>query len=218
MNKRDTPKRNQMRSHLAYLAARLMAEGGVQDYSQAKQKAARQAGVPDTQFLPDNREIEEALRTYQALYHRQEHDEALTYLRSQAIRLMERFEQFSPYLVGSVLTGTAGRYSDINLHLFCDTAKDVEMFLLKQRIPYDSGMRRVRLGNQLLELPTLTLDFEGVTATLTIFHTDDLRVTPKYRADGRPVERARLSQVIELVNESTQSEAFLSHAATASAK
>jgi hypothetical protein len=207
-----------MRSHLAYLAARLMAEGGIQDYAQAKQKAARQAGVPDTHSLPDNREIEEALRAYQALYQQEEHGELLTHLRSQAMRLMEQFSQFNPYLVGSVLTGTAGRYSDINLHLFCDSAKDVEIFLLNQGMSYASGMRRTRLGDRPIEAPTLTLDFEGTTATLTVFHTDDLRIAPKYRADGRPVERARLPQVQELVNKSAQSDDSLSHSAAANAK
>ena len=194
-NKRN----NQMRSHLAYLAARLMAEDGIHDYAQAKQKAARQAGVPDTHSLPDNREIEEALRAYQALYHHEEHGEALTLLRQQAATLMELFAEFNPYLVGSVLTGTAGRYSDINLHLFCDSAKDVEIFLLNRHTPYESGERRTRLGDRQIEVPTLTLDLEGTTATLTVFHTDDLRVAPKYRADGRPVERARLAQVKALL-------------------
>jgi len=202
MSKHSGLKRNQMRSHLAYLAARLMADGGVQDYAQAKQKAARQAGVPDTQALPDNREIEEALRAYQSLYQQGEHDEVLAHLRGQAVRLMEEFARFNPYLVGSVLTGTAARYSDINLHLFCDSPKDVEISLLNKDVPYESGMRRTRLGDRSLEVPTLTLDFEGTTATLSVFHTDDLRIVPKHRADGRPVERARIGQVQELLKDS----------------
>ncbi len=48
------------RRHVAYLAARLMAEEGIADYAFAKQKAARQAGLADSQGLPDNREIEAA--------------------------------------------------------------------------------------------------------------------------------------------------------------
>jgi hypothetical protein len=197
---KNNTRRNQMRSHLAYLAARLMAEGGIQDYAQAKQKAARQAGVPDTQSLPDNREIEEALRTYQALYQQEEHGRILSQLREQAVQLMELFEPFNPYLVGSVLDGTAGRYSDINLHLFCDSAKDVEIFLLNRNVQYETGLRRTRLGDRQIDAPTLSLDFEGIVATLTVFDTDDLRIVPKYRADGRPVERARLAQVRALLS------------------
>ena len=199
MGKHNKRNNNQMRGHLAYLAARLMAEDGIHDYAQAKQKAARQAGVPDTHSLPDNREIDEALRAYQSLYHQEEHGEALTLLRRQAVQLMEKFAAFNPYLVGSALTGTAGRYSDINLHLFCDSAKDVEIFLLNCNTPYESGMRRMRLGDRQIEVTTLTLDVDGTTATLTVFHTDDLRIAPKYRTDGRPVGRARLAQVRELL-------------------
>ncbi|MBA2689221.1 MAG: hypothetical protein H0U63_00270 [Burkholderiales bacterium] len=205
-----------MRSHLAYLAARLMAEGSIQDYGQAKQKAARQAGVPDTQSLPDNREVEEALRSYQSLYQLAEHDEGLVSLRREAVRLMEQFADFNPYLVGSVLTGTAGRYSDINLQLFCDSAKDVEIFLLNRNLMYASSTKRLRLGNRQLEVTALTLDGSGATTTLTIFHTDDLRLMPKYHADGRPMERARLARVRELLEK--QDQPSLSQAAAAKAK
>jgi hypothetical protein len=207
-----------MRSHLAYLAARLMAEDGIQDFAQAKQKAARQAGVPDTHSLPDNREIEDALRTYRALYQQGEHQAVLTHLREQALHLMDLFEAFTPYLVGSVLTGTAGRYSDINLHLFCDSAKDVEIFLLNHNLAYETGLRRIRLGDRQIDAPTLTLDFEGIEATLTVFGTDDLRVTPKHRADGRPVERARAAQVRALLAEAKHQVNSLSHSAATGAK
>lgn len=211
-------RRNQMRSHLAYLAARLMAEGGVRDFAQAKQKAARQAGVPDTHSLPDNREIEEALRTYQALYQQDEHEEILTHLRHQALHLMDLFEAFNPYLVGSVLTGTAGRYSDINLYLFCDSAKDVEIFLLNHNLAYEAGLRRTRLGDRQIDAPTLTLDFEGIEATLTVFGTDDLRVAPKHRSDGSPIERARAAQVRALLAEADGQLDSISHSAATGAK
>lgn len=188
-------RRKQMRSHLAYLAARLMAEGGIQDYAQAKQKAARQAGVPDTKALPDNREIEAALRSYQALYQGDEHGETLAQLRAQALELMERFEPFNPYLVGAVLEGTASRYSTIELHLFCDSAKEVEIDLLNRGVRFETATRRTRLGDRLLKVPTLSFDFNATPVELTVFGTDDLRIVPKHRGDGRPVERARLQQV-----------------------
>ena len=49
--------RNDCRSRIAYLAARLMAEDGIEDYALAKRKAARQAGMPDTRELPTNYEV-----------------------------------------------------------------------------------------------------------------------------------------------------------------
>ena len=46
--------RNDERSRIAHLAARLMVEDGIEDYAAAKRKAARQAGVSDTRQLPAN--------------------------------------------------------------------------------------------------------------------------------------------------------------------
>src|SRR5690606_6689468 len=56
------------RHRLAHEAARLMAEGGMRDYHQAKLKAAQRLGILDDASLPRNREIEAALREYQRLF------------------------------------------------------------------------------------------------------------------------------------------------------
>ncbi len=72
MPKSRSRRDNNLRRHIAYLAARLMAEDGVADYATAKVKAARQAGLGDAHQLPDNSEIEEALREYQELYQKDE--------------------------------------------------------------------------------------------------------------------------------------------------
>ena len=99
--------RNDHRSRIAYLAARLMAEDGIEDYALAKRKAARQAGMPETRELPTNEEVEEALRTYQQIYHHEEHRNRLRVLRETAVRAMREFARFNPYLTGSVQIGRA---------------------------------------------------------------------------------------------------------------
>ena len=125
--------RNDERSRIAHLAARLMAEDGIEDYAAAKRKAARQAGVADTRQLPTNEEIDAALRMHQTLYGGDAHLERLRELRAQRARVMRDLERFNPYLTGSVLSGTAGKYADINLQLYTDDAKGVELFLIEQR-------------------------------------------------------------------------------------
>ena len=117
--------RNDRRSRIAYLAARLMAEDGIEDYALAKRKAARQAGVPDTRELPGNEEIAEALRTYQQIYHAEEHRDRLRALRETAVRAMRELSRFNPYLTGSVLNVNAGKYAGVNLQIFTDSAKTV---------------------------------------------------------------------------------------------
>ncbi len=193
-------KNSHMRSHLAYLAARLMAENGIQDYGTAKRKAARQAGVPDTRELPDNQEIETALRDYQALYQADEQPEILRDLREIAIEAMEFFAEFNPQLVGSVLTGTATRHSDINLQLFTDTSKEFEIFLLNRNVSYESGEKNFRLADKPTLIPVYRLDFNDVDVSVAVFGTDDLRLMKKSKADGSKIERARLAEVKALLD------------------
>ncbi|HEY5612672.1 MAG TPA: hypothetical protein VIK70_03670, partial [Lysobacter sp.] len=91
---------------LAHEAARLMAEGGMRDFHQAKLKAAERLGIVDDASLPRNREIEEALREHQRLFQR-DHAIALRRRREAALRALEFFKSFDPRLVGPVLDGTA---------------------------------------------------------------------------------------------------------------
>ena len=192
-------KHSHMRSHLAYLAARLMAEDGIQDYATAKRKAARQAGAPDTRELPDNQEIEVALREYQTLYQADEQPEILRHLRVVAVEAMEFLAEFNPQLVGSVLTGTATEHSDINLQLFADSSKEFEIFLLNKNIPYESGEKTFRIADKPTAIPVYRLAFSDVEVSVAVFGMDDQRLMKKSKADGSKIERAKLADVKALV-------------------
>jgi len=192
--------RNDMRSRIAHLAARLMAEDGIEDYARAKRKAARQAGVPDTRQLPSNEEIEEALRVQQTLYHREEHDTRLRELRARALDAMREFAQFNPHLTGSVLSGHAGRYADIDLYLFTDNTKAVEHFLLDRGSPYKTGENRLYSGDQLLAAPVYTINEQAVDIRVTVLPGAAERLPIKGTPGGKPMERARLQVVAQLLD------------------
>ena len=194
-----------LRLHIAYLAARLMAEDGVADYATAKQKAARQAGLADAALLPDNSEIEEALREYQGLYQSEEQPGHLRFLREVAVKVMREFDDFRPVLVGSVLNGTAGQHSDVNLQLFTDDAKALSMFLLNKRYRFEEGTKSVRRGGKLEDVPQITLDVDDATVTLTVFDLGDERSTPRPRADAEGPQRAKLAEVEALLAASASS-------------
>ena len=53
---RNPSSRSHLREPITQLAARLMAEDGIDDFAFAKRKAARQLGAADTPHLPHNRE------------------------------------------------------------------------------------------------------------------------------------------------------------------
>lgn len=160
MNKERPPRRDLMREQLAHRAARLMAEDGITDYAFAKRKAARQMGAEDTQHLPSNQQVDEALRSYRSLYQSDSHPGILRQLRTQALQAMRLLAPFHPYLTGSVLDGTAGEQSDINLVIYSDDEKAVMMFLLKHGLPFESGEWRINLAGRQQSIPSFTLQTE----------------------------------------------------------
>jgi len=153
--------RDLMREQLAHQAARLMAENGITDHAFAKRKAAKQLGAPDTQHLPGNQEIDQALRSFRALFQQEHHPVVLSQLRKQALAAMRLLEPFHPYLTGSVLDGSAGEQADINLTVYSDDVKAVMLFLLKHKVEFESGERRTQLMGRLQNLPSFTLQSES---------------------------------------------------------
>lgn len=182
-----------LRASIASAAARLMAEDGIADYQQAKKKALRQLGLPEHTALPDNAEVEAELRAWRSLYQGEEHAELLAELRQTAVDLLEFLDRFHPYLTGSVLEGTAGEHSRIDILLFPDSAKEVEIFLLNHNLNFVHGEPRGEKVEAVLILETDTAD-----ANLVILPPQLERIALKYR-DGRPRERARAEAVRELL-------------------
>ena len=102
-------------------------------------------------------------------------------------------------LVGSVLSGTAGQHSDVNLQLFTDDSKALTLFLLNRRYRYEEGSRRFRRGDRLEEVPQISLAVEDVTVTITVLDRDDERSGARHRADAEAPQRARLADVEALL-------------------
>lgn len=190
-------KNQDMRRRIAHAAARLLAEDGSLDYGSAKRKAARQLGAPDSGSLPDNQQIEDALRSYQALYQADETRALLMKLRQTAVEYMERLAAFDPHLTGSVLNGTAGPNADINLQLFTDDQKDVEFLLMRLGPPYQAGEFRPS-DTSGRSFPRFLIDDPRAPIDLVVYPAAELRGMKRLQADGSP-RRLRLSQVRSLV-------------------
>ena len=167
--------------------------------SRCRRAASRQAGLADANLLPDNAEIEAALREYQELYQKDEQPEHLRRLREVAVEVMREFAEFRPVLVGSVLAGTAGQFSDVNLQLFTDDVKALQIFLLNRRYRFEEGTRRMSRNDRMDEVPQLTMEWEDATVTLTVLDRDDERAVPRVRADTGAPARARLAEVEALL-------------------
>ncbi len=195
MAKENTHKRDLMREQLAHQAAKLMAEDGITDHGFAKRKAARQLGAADTQHMPSNQEVDEALHSYRALYQHHSHPGILSQLRKEALSAMRQLESFHPYLTGSVLSGTAGEHSDINLMLFSDDTKAVLLFLLRHNIEFQDGEWRMQLNGHKETVPSYTLTApSGVQIHLVV-----LPENARYSGSRHPETHADIAAVEALL-------------------
>ncbi|HEX5126662.1 MAG TPA: hypothetical protein VFW00_07975 [Rhodocyclaceae bacterium] len=186
-----------LRRNIAALAARLMAEEGIDDFGFAKRKAARQLGAHDSEALPTNAEVDEALCAYRALYRDEEDDERLAQMRHAAVEAMRLFSPFRPYLTGTVLNGTAGAFSEVELDIYAESAKDVEIFMLNKGMRYEH--REPRRGIHDAPEAILVFDWEDVPFKLSIFDHAAERAPRRQTAGGRLVDRAQLEAVVALL-------------------
>lgn len=198
----------QIRQLIAQQAARMMAEEGISDYGYAKKKAGRQLGITEASSLPTNAEIAEEVKIYQALFLGDEQPEQLKLLRIDALTTMKMLERFNPHLTGAVLDGTAGRYADTHLHLFADSLKEVEMFLLNKQIPFETNKKSYRVMNDgkrdkksshRKTVPVFSLDGPNGLIKLSVFEFDDMRVATKSAIDGANTERLNIAGLVALL-------------------
>ncbi|HET7923726.1 MAG TPA: hypothetical protein VFL30_02450 [Rhodanobacteraceae bacterium] len=203
-NRNDHARYAQTRAHeqrrrIAVEAARLNAEGGLRDYRQAKLKAASRLGFTDELSLPKNGEIEDALREHQRLF-RADQPGTLHRLREAALEAMRFFADFEPRLVGPVLEGTADEHSAVCLHLHDDGADRVAMFLQEKGIPYEERTRRLRLERETTaDVPVFVFSAGDSTIDITVLPYNRLRQAPLDRIDEKPMRRANVTAVEELV-------------------
>jgi len=191
-----------LKTLLTQECARIMAEEGIQDFRIAKRKAALRLAVTDRTVLPGNAEIEQALLDYQRLFHADQQSLHLRDLRETALKVMRFLADFRPRLVGPVLSGATGPYTGIHLHLFANTSKDILMFLMEQRIPFEALERRLKMSNgDQVHLPAFRFNADDHPVDLTIFPPLDEREAPCSPIDGRPMRRAGLAEVEALLTE-----------------
>ncbi len=180
-----------------------MAVDGIENLALAKRKAARQAGATDRRSLPSNEEVEVALHSYLQLYQADEQALRLAHLRARALKMMQTLERFNPRLSGPVLEGTAGRYCDIDLHLFTDSPKDVELFILRTGFDYKQCQRSFFRGTAPAVIVSFLVSTEEVDFRISVFARDDLRLSLRNTSNGRPMRHAGVESVAAMQQRSS---------------
>jgi len=192
--------RSKLRRQIAWEAARLMYDRQVSEYYQAKMKAARRICLEWVKpaDLPSNAEIRDELQALARCHEGSARTDNLRDMRVEALRLMRLLEPFRPKLIGSVMTGHIRRGSDIDLHLFTDSAEAVTLVLEDEGMTYDVERKRVHK--------------DGVERVFTHIHVQDrfpfeLTVYParqvstvfKSSITGKPIERASIAELEQLL-------------------
>lgn len=200
MTGKHDKKSARLRQEVAFEAARILATEGQRNYLAAKQKAAQRIGVPPRGALPSNREVEEALKSWQTLYGGSEHDNILRHLRLTAVEAMGFFSDFNPRLVGPVLEGTADAYSRIALHLFSEDPDAVPRYLINKNIPFEQETRRIRWHDgEYRNLDIVVFEAGEHSLEAALLSAIDARQAPPSPIDGRPQRRAGIGEVRSLL-------------------
>jgi hypothetical protein len=191
---------SKLRRQIAYEAARLMYRRQESEYYRAKQKAARHLcrGWVKPADLPSNAEIRDEIQALARLYEGEKRAENLRDMRLEALRLMRCLRHFRPQLIGSVLTGHVRLGSDIDIHVFSDSAEAVTHVLDEQGVVYDVERKRVRKQGEERVFTHIHIN-DRFPFELTLYPSAKAHYVFKSSITGKAIERASVAQLEQLL-------------------
>jgi len=176
-----------VQEEIAATAARMVVEEGL-EYGPAKRRAVKQLGLNARAQMPNNDQLEDAVREYLELFCADTQPAELLALRQLASVWMARMSDFRPHLGGAVWRGTATALSDIYLQLFCDDPKSAEISLIDHNVRYEVSTVQGFQGEAVDALSILSSCpglSQKVLVHLMIYDLDDLRGALKPDGQGR---------------------------------
>src|ERR1051325_11036199 len=189
-----------LRQAIALEAARLMYERVESEYYTAKRKAAkrvcRQQVKPED--LPSNAEIREQIQLFARLHEGENRTRHLREMRLEALRLMRLLRQFKPRLIGSVMTGHIRKGSDIDIHVFTNSAGLVTDILENEGYQFDVE-RKAIVKFQESRVFTHIHVFDRFNFELTVYDEDKAHYVFKSSITGKAIERASIAELEEML-------------------
>ena len=139
------------RETLATVAARIIVESELTDWSLARRKALAEWGLSAQGApLPSDDEIIAEIKTYHALFSGEAWAAQLRAQREFALEAMAELIRFSPVLVGPVAEGWAHAGSEIRIELKPENPKEVEYALIELGVEFEAKIAKD--GSTLLEV------------------------------------------------------------------
>ncbi|MDG9670992.1 nucleotidyltransferase [Hahella sp. CR1] len=189
---------NRIRRLLVIEAARLMYEEGVDQYLDAKRKAAKRLVGGYTLHLPSNGEISEEIYRMARFEEPDAVTQRLFDMRVLAMDVMEQLTPFNPRLIGSVSSGRIRASSDIDLHVFVDRPETLFVYLDDMGWPYETKSICIRKEGRFMEFTHVYLDME-FPVELSVYPTQDLRIRGRSSTDGKPIDRLSVGRLRALI-------------------
>lgn len=192
---------SKLRRQIAWEAARLMYARQELEYYTAKMKAARQICQRWVKpaDLPSNVEIRDQIEVLARLYEGAKRNDNLLDMRLAALTMMRRLSPFRPRLIGSVLTGHIRQGSDIDLHVFSDTAEAVTHLLDSDGLDYVVERKQVRKHGEERIFTHVHLT-DGFHFELTIYSVDQAHYVFKSSITGKAIERASIAELEQFLS------------------
>lgn len=185
-----------VRREMAAVAAALVADSGL-DYGAAKRRAARHLGLADSSpkgAMPDNDEIDAALREHLDLFDATGHEERRESIQLAAIELMEQLAQWSPLITGAAWKGLVTEHAVLHLQIADGHAKEVAIDLINRGLDFDATETTGSGGRGRIEV--LVGQWRDWPVMIAMHPIHDLRGAA--RDDGqRGAERGHREQLIE---------------------
>jgi hypothetical protein len=189
-----------LRQAIALEAARLMYERVESEYYTAKRKAAkrlcRQGVKPED--LPSNAEIREQIQVFARIHEGDKRTENLRDMRLEALRLMRLLRAYRPRLIGSVMTGHVRKGSDIDIHVFCDSAALITDLLQQEGYQFDLERKQVNKHGEERVFTHIHV-YARFNFELTVYAEDKAHYVFRSSITGKAIERASIRELEELL-------------------
>jgi hypothetical protein len=189
-----------LRRAIAFEAARLMYDRVESEYFTAKRKAAKRLcrGPIKPADLPSNAEIRDLVQSFARVHEGEARTANLKQMRLEALKLMRVLRRFRPRLIGSVMTGHVRKGSDIDVHVFCDGVELLTGLLENDGYQFDVERKQVVKHGEARVFTHVHVrdrfDFE-----LTVYPEDKAHYVFKSSITGKPIERASIRELEELI-------------------
>tara|TARA_Y100000768_G_scaffold142629_1_gene106237 strand:+ start:764 stop:1369 length:606 start_codon:yes stop_codon:yes gene_type:complete len=192
----DKLKKKKLKKIIAQETAKIVASHGINNFSDAKYKAAKKLNAETLGCLPSNYEIEKKLKEHYQLYTPKTHEYYIYQMREVAIEIMTLLIDFQTFVVGPVVSGTASYSSNINIHLTSDDVYEVTQILDRNEIKYRFLEKKIKFNKKVNKVFCgLSLLYRNMIIEIIIFNHRDIKQRPLSRIDGKPIKRLKINSL-----------------------